>query len=146
MSIFRFYGISIWLHEYMKALENSDFELRAIKQNDTIIQDVSLNTTIENKHFTNLSFINVRFVHMLLSHCTFHNCSFINCTFSNVRSSKTYFKECDFYETDFFDTDLYNYKFQYCSMNSSNFYSTKGKYLSVILSLPNLDLIIKKCF
>lgn len=126
---FRFYGISMWLHENMKALEDSEFESRTIKLNDSIIQDISLNSSIENRHFINMSFINVRFVHMLLSHCTFQNCLFVNCTFSNIRSSRTYFKECDFYQTDFFDTDLYRYKFQYCSMNFTSFYSTKGNYL-----------------
>ncbi|XP_054722226.1 synaptic vesicle glycoprotein 2C-like [Uloborus diversus] len=123
---FGFYGISIWLHEYMKNLEDATFSLKSSRQDGSLIHDLNINSTIENTHFTNSSFINIRFVQMLISHCTFQNCFFINCTFSNVRTSRTYFKECDFIQTEFFDTDLYDYKFQSCSLNSSYFISPKG--------------------
>ncbi|GFT03712.1 synaptic vesicle glycoprotein 2B [Trichonephila clavipes] len=124
---FGFYGISIWLHEYTKVIEDNDFESRTIKQADTIVEDKNLNTTLENTHFTNLSFINVRFVQTLINHCTFYNCSFTNCTFSNIRTSRTYFRNCEFIQTEFLDTDLYPNKFQACSFNYSDFFNTKGR-------------------
>ncbi|GFY76749.1 synaptic vesicle glycoprotein 2B [Trichonephila inaurata madagascariensis] len=123
---FGFYGISIWLHEYTKVIEDNDFESRTIKQANLIVEDKNLNTTIENTHFTNLSFINVRFVQTLINHCTFYNCSFTNCTFSNIRTSRTYFRNCEFIQTEFLDTDLYPNKFQACSFNYSDFFNTKG--------------------
>ncbi|XP_015906329.1 synaptic vesicle glycoprotein 2C [Parasteatoda tepidariorum] len=123
---FGFYGISIWLHEYTKVIEDANFDSRSLKQTNLVIEDISFNNTIENVHFSNLTFVNVRFIQTLINHCSFHNCSFINCTFSNIRTSKTYFKFCDFYQTEFFDTDLFKYKFQFCTLVSSYFFNTKG--------------------
>ncbi|GIY67311.1 synaptic vesicle glycoprotein 2B [Caerostris darwini] len=123
---FGFYGISIWLHEYTKYIEDNNFESRTINQANLIIEDRKFATNIENTHFTNLTFNNVRFDQTLINHCMFYNCTFTNCTFSNIRTSKTFFKNCEFYYTEFLDTDLYSYKFQSCLHNVSFFFNTKG--------------------
>ncbi|KAG8183292.1 hypothetical protein JTE90_025992 [Oedothorax gibbosus] len=123
---FGFYGISIWLHEYTKVLEDIDYESRTLKESNLVIDTQNFSSAIENTHFTNLSFINVRFVQSLINHCTFFNCSFVHCSFSNIRTSKTLFSNCEFHQTEFLDTDIYDYKFQSCSHNDSFFFNTKG--------------------
>ncbi|GIY72431.1 synaptic vesicle glycoprotein 2C [Caerostris darwini] len=66
---FGFYGISIWLHEYTKYIEDNNFESRTINQANLIIEDRKFATNIENTHFTNLTFNNVRFDQTLINHC-----------------------------------------------------------------------------
>lgn len=121
---FGFYGMSIWFPEYIRKLEEDEYESNAtIVFNQTIGPEV-LTEALENMQYENVTFIGIGFKDILLNHCIFSNCFFSSCNFTRVRSSRTFFHSSVFNMTSFDDTDLYDYKFIGCKFFHNTFHHT----------------------
>uniref|UniRef100_T1J4J4 Major facilitator superfamily (MFS) profile domain-containing protein n=1 Tax=Strigamia maritima TaxID=126957 RepID=T1J4J4_STRMM len=124
---FGYYGVSLWIPEYMQLLRNEDYRSRTRVENHTIFPaHMIFNSSIENTEYEGCVFPKSEFSHIRLNHVIFRNSTFENCSFRAIESSRTFFEASVLLNTELTDTDFYDFRFQDCELINTKSVNTKG--------------------
>ncbi|XP_042897934.2 synaptic vesicle glycoprotein 2C-like [Parasteatoda tepidariorum] len=122
---FGFYGMSIWFPEYVRKIQEEEYESHASVYANTSVAYQKFGGSLTNHRFENVHFENDVFEDIVLIHCVFTKCHFENVTFDKVHSSRTFFYDSEFKRVTFEKTDFFEYKFINCHFKSSTFRNTE---------------------
>lgn len=101
LSLFRFYGMSIWFPEYVRKLQEEKYDQKAITYSNRTVTYKHFSGVLANHRFENIQFLNNKFEDLVLNHCVFSDCVFENSTFDRIHTSRSFFYHSKFVRVTF---------------------------------------------